>query len=59
MASVGLSRLLRSFLYGVSVGDSLTFTTVIGILTGAALLACLIPALRAARTNPLETLKVE
>jgi predicted permease len=58
-ASLGLSRLLRSFLYGVSVGDSLTFTTVIAILTGAALLACLIPALRAARTNPMETLKVE
>jgi len=58
-ASLGLSRLLQSFLYGVSVGDSLTFTSVIVLLTGAALLACLIPALRAARTNPLETLKVE
>ena len=58
-ASLAFSRLLQSFLYGVSVVDTVTLVSVVLTLTTAALLACLVPAVRAARTDPLETLKVE
>jgi len=58
-ASLAFSRLLQSFLYGVSVVDTVTLVSVTLTLTTAALLACLVPAVRAARTDPLETLKVE
>jgi ABC-type antimicrobial peptide transport system permease subunit len=55
--AIGLSRLLASMLYEVSVHDPLTFATVPAGLVGAALLACWIPAQRAARSDPLEMLR--
>jgi len=57
--SVGVARLLRGFLYGVSPMDPLTLGGVAALLAGSALLACLLPALKAARADPLETLKAE
>ena len=57
--SVGVARLLRGFLYGVSPMDPLTLGGVAVLLAGSALLACLLPALKAARADPLETLKAE
>jgi ABC-type antimicrobial peptide transport system permease subunit len=55
--AIGLSRWLASMLYEVSVHDPLTFATVPTGLVGAALLACWIPAKRAARSDPLEMLR--
>jgi putative ABC transport system permease protein len=55
--AIGLSRLLSSMLYQVSVHDPLTFATVPIGLVSVALLACWIPALRAARQDPVQLLR--
>lgn len=46
-------------LYGVSAYDPLTLTTIAGILGLVALFACLIPAQRAMRVNPVNALRAE
>ena len=59
VASLGLTQLLRAWLFGIGIVDPLTLMGVVAVLGGSAFLACLIPAVKAARTDPLETLKVE
>ncbi len=58
-AAVGLSRLMTSLLYGVSPLDPGTYIGVTAVLGVVALGACLIPALRAARVDPMATLRAE
>ncbi|MGW8267346.1 MAG: FtsX-like permease family protein, partial [Longimicrobiales bacterium] len=57
--SICVSAVLRSWLYGVALVDKPTLGGVVAILGSAALLASLIPALKAARTDPQETLKAD
>jgi ABC-type antimicrobial peptide transport system permease subunit len=59
VAAALLSKLLSSMLYEVSARDPLTFAAVSASLAGVALLACWIPAMRAARVDPLESLRHE
>lgn len=59
LATVGLSRSLSSFLYGVSPFDPLTFLTVAGFLMAVSLGASLVPALRAGTIDPLKALRNE
>jgi putative ABC transport system permease protein len=59
LGSVALSRLLSSMLYEVPANDPFTFATVSTGLIGVALLACWIPARRAARMDPLVWLRHE
>ena len=54
-----LSRVSSSFLYGIQPHDAVTFATVPLVLTVIALVACWIPARRAASINPTEALRVE
>jgi len=64
-AAVGLAgaflvtRLLSGLLFGVSAHDPATFAGTTFLLTGITLLACWIPARRAARVDPTRALKVE
>jgi predicted permease len=58
-SSLSLTRLMKSLLFGVSPTDPLTFALIALLLTTVALLACYIPARRAARVNPLTALRYE
>jgi putative ABC transport system permease protein len=59
VAALGLSRLMVSLLFDVSPLDPATYIVVTLVLAIVALLACLVPALRAARVDPMETLRTE
>ena len=58
-ASLMLTRYLSSLLYGVSITDPMTFTSVVLLLITVALLACSIPARRATRVDPMNALRHE
>lgn len=59
VAALGLSGLLSSVLLGVAPTDPGTFTAVAVGLAVVALLASLIPARSATKTDPVEALRVE
>jgi predicted permease len=54
-----LSRLASSFLYGIQPHDSLTFTVVPIFLAAVAMVACWLPARRAASIDPVQALRTE
>jgi predicted permease len=57
--ALGLTRFMRTLLFGVSPTDVETFLSVGTILIVIALAACLIPALRAASIDPIRALRAE
>jgi putative ABC transport system permease protein len=57
--AAALSRYLESLLFRVGRYDALTFTTVAALLTVVALAASAVPALRAARVDPMLALRTE
>ncbi|MBU6401613.1 MAG: ABC transporter permease [Verrucomicrobia bacterium] len=59
VGAVLVTRWLASFLYGVSPFDPVTFIGVALLLALVALLACWLPARRAARVDPMEALRCE
>ncbi len=58
-AALGVTRLMSSLLYGVSPADPTTFGSVAVIFVGVALVSCAIPALRATRVDPMESMRTE
>jgi ABC-type antimicrobial peptide transport system permease subunit len=54
-----LTRLMRSLLFGVRSSDPLTFVAIAALLTLIALLASYIPARRAARIDPMVSMRCE
>ena len=58
-AALGLARLLRSQLFGVSAFDPITFATVVVLVAMVAIVSALVPAHRAASVDPIEALRTE
>ncbi len=57
--ALATSRLLQGLVFGVSATDVKTYAVVIGLVLSAAILASLLPAIRASRTDPVALLKAE
>jgi putative ABC transport system permease protein len=59
VGALAATQLLASMLYGVAPTDPVTFTGVAALLAAVALLACWLPARRAARVDPNVALRAE
>jgi len=59
VVAFGTTRLLSSVLFGISPSDPITLVATLSTLAAVAMLACYLPARRAARIDPLDALRAE
>ena len=59
VASLAIARLVRSLLFGISPLDPIVFVVVAAALLAVATVACLLPAWRASRLDPMQALRTE
>jgi predicted permease len=57
VGALALSRVMRSLLFGIAETDAATYVAVVAVVLATALFACFVPAWRAARLDPIQTLK--
>jgi ABC-type antimicrobial peptide transport system permease subunit len=59
VVALAMARVLRNLIYNVSPADPVTFVSVAVMVIAIALVACYLPARRAARSNPMSALRAE
>jgi ABC-type antimicrobial peptide transport system permease subunit len=59
LAALGLTRFVSSLLYGVPANDPVTFGAFAALLAATGIIAALVPARRAASTDPMAALRAE
>ena len=59
LLAAALGRVMESLLYGVGVHDAVTYAGVALVVTGVGAMATLLPAYRATRVDPVDTLRAE
>jgi putative ABC transport system permease protein len=59
VAAVGVTRVMKNMLFGLSTTDPLTFVSISLLLVAVALVASYLPALRATRVDPVVALRTE
>jgi putative ABC transport system permease protein len=59
LVAFALTHTVRTFLFGVTPTDPITFVGVAAVLSAAAFTACYVPARRAAKVDPLRALRTE
>ncbi|MFN0066843.1 MAG: ABC transporter permease [Limisphaerales bacterium] len=59
VVSLAVTRSLKAFLFGVPAHDPVTLLSVVTVMAAVALLACWLPARRAARVDPMVALRSE
>jgi putative ABC transport system permease protein len=59
LGSLALTRLLQSLLFGVTAHDPLIFAGIAALLVAVGAAACLVPALRATRIDPISALRAD
>jgi putative ABC transport system permease protein len=57
--AIALGRALSALVFGVSVWDPMTYAGVLIVLATVSLVACLVPAVRASRVDPMEALRLD
>jgi ABC-type antimicrobial peptide transport system permease subunit len=59
LGALGLTRILQGLLFGIEPTDSFTFAMAAGVLAVSGLAACLGPARRASKVDPIVALRAE
>ncbi|MGH7489247.1 MAG: FtsX-like permease family protein, partial [bacterium] len=57
--AIASTRLLGDLLFNVQPTDTATYSAVVGVVVAVALMACFIPARRAAKVDPMVALRYE
>jgi len=59
LGAFSIGRVMRSLLFGIQAADPLSFALALAVMALAAILATLIPALRAARVDPMSAIRAD